>query len=375
MAKIYSAITLFFLIILFSPCLSHAASLSIEPGTGTVEVGKDISVKVSVKSDTPLNAISGLLSLPDNFAIESVSKSGSVLDFWVTQPLISKTANTVKFEGVKLGGFSGSSGTVVTINLKALKIGSAKILFRSGQILANDGQGTDITGDLIGGIFSVKPATENPAPVPVVVEPAPVPATEVPVAEEQPQPAPTLKAPEIMFGTKYGAPSIVGTSDYPNTQTLITFVALDGAKIFIQDTSDTEGSFNTLIPNSLKHGSYNVTAVMINKDDKTNSDVSNSIFINIGTPLSDIGFEIYVVFGVLILLILYLLGRVIFNANKEANDRRMKNQLNQVEDIIHKSFKLLRDEMKENEGKKMDGLKKDMNDAEKIITKKIDTID
>ena len=378
MAKIYRALILF-LFLIFFPGISHAATLSIEPGSASIEQGKTVTVKVMVKTDTSLNAVSGVLSIPDIFSIESASKAGSVLNFWVTEPTVSKASNTVKFEGVTLGGFSGSSGSVVTLKLKALKTGSEKLLFKSGQILANDGNGTDITGNLIGAIFSVKKVAVTPSPKPSpkpVPEPAPEPEPEeIPIIEEPIQPLPSLKAPEIMFGTRYGAPAIVGTSEYPRTQVLITFVALDGAKIFIQGLSDVEGSFNIVVPNSLKHGTYNITAVMVREQDKSNSESSNVITVNIGNIVSDISYEIYIVFVVLVLLIIYLLGRIIFNASKERSDRKIKNQISQVEEIIHKSFGILREEMKEYDAKRSGDIKRDMIDAEKVISKKVEDME
>ncbi|MFA6585591.1 MAG: cohesin domain-containing protein [Candidatus Paceibacterota bacterium] len=361
-------LAIFLGIFVFSPFFAEAATLSLSPSTGIFETGERVAVKVLVTSNNvPFNAVSGILSFPSIFSVESVSKTNSALNFWVTEPTIS--GGSVKFEGIALGGFTGSTGNVVTINLRATKVGEGQVSFKSGQILANDGDGTDITGNLIGANYSIKEATQKaPQPKP---EPIPTPEPE-PVAPEIIQPAPSLKAPEIMLGAKYGSPAIIGTSEYPEAQVLMTFIAEDGVKVFILGDADVEGSFNMLVPNSLKHGLYTVTAVMI-KTDKTNSQTSNEIVIKVGNIFSDIGYEIYWLILILILLILYLVARIIFHFKDKSINKNLKKELHEAEDIIHKSFDILRED--EVEHKSVSEIKKDINEAEKIITKEIKDIE
>ena len=139
MAKIYKIVLLLLLIVIF-PSFAHAADLSLTPSNATFEVGDTITLQVVASSNSSLNAISGAIQFPTSiFSIESVSKSNSVLSFWVTEPSLSKTMGVVNFEGVALSGYIGGSGNVVTIKVKALKAGSGRITFQSGQVLANDG--------------------------------------------------------------------------------------------------------------------------------------------------------------------------------------------------------------------------------------------
>lgn len=384
MAKAYQIVIIFLFVVIFLPSLASAATLSISPASGTYEVGERVVVKVLVSSsDVQFNAVSGALSFPPSiFQIESVSKASSVLNFWVSEPAFSKTANTVKFEGISLGGFQGFSGTVVTVALRAINPGSGNIAFQSGQVLANDGQGTDITGNLSGGNFTVKEGTIKPLP-PKQESPT-VPVVE-PERESEPeiiQPKPTLEAPEIMLGKNYGVESIQGRSDYAKAQTLVTFTAVDGVKVFIIGTADEKGAFSTLIPNSLKHGSYTVSAVMI-KEDKTNSEASNTLVVTVGHIFSDISWQIWIVIVFLILSIIYLLVRSYDHFGKERNRiNKLKNEVKDAENVIHKSFDLLREDvidydnqkLSNSEHKRMSSIKKDIMDAEKIITKEIKDI-
>jgi len=357
-----------FLLFIFGPLVADAANLSISPATGSFETGDHIAIKVLVTSNNVLfNAVSAVVSFPSSiFSVESVSKVNSVLNFWVTEPIAS--SNTVKFEGVALGGFTGFTGTVVTINLRAIAPGTGAVLFKSGQILANDGEGTDITGNLIGANYSVKKAIQR-------IEPEPVPAPPEPV-----QPLPTLQAPEITLGRKYGAQAIVGTSDYPKAQTLITFMAENGTKVFILGVADVDGSFNILVPSSLKRGTYTAMAVMI-KEDKTNSDSSNTITLEIGNIFSDVSWFIWLLLILLILAIIYLILRT--HVHFRNIDDSTKSELQKAENIIHKSFDILREDVSEYdknehtsaEHRKISGIKKDISDAEKVITKKIKDIE
>ena len=186
-----------------------------------------------------------------------------------------------------------------------------------------------------------------------------------------------------MLGTKYGAEAIIGTSQYPQAQTLITFVAADGVKVFILGTADADGGFNILVPNSLKRGSYTVTAVMI-KEDKTNSQNSNTIIIQVGSIISDIGWETWLFILLLIITVIYLILRINFHFKKNDKiNKNTKNELHEAEDVIHKSFDALRNDVTDRaegivssvERTNIEELKKDIDSTEKVINKEIKNIE
>jgi len=376
MVKAYPALV-FFLLLVFVPQVVSAANLSISPAAGNYEVGDHFAIKVMVSSNNVLfNAVSAVVSFPSSmFSVVSVSKANSVLNFWVTEPIAN--SNVVKFEGVALGGFTGYTGTVVTINFRAIKAGTGTVSFQSGQILANDGEGTDITSSLIGATFSIKEATPKTEPTPT-----PTPQFKPLPTLEPSQPLPTLNAPEIFLGKKDGVLSILGTSQYSNTQVLMTFIARDGTKIFILGVSNNDGSFNLSIPNSLKRGTYNATAVMV-KEDKTNSQTSNAIIVDVGNIFSDITREIQFVMFLLLLTILYLLLRIHLHFKTDKNIHTIiKKEVFEAKDIIHKSFDILREDVIDydnqkltpTEHRRMSEIRKDVDSAEKVINKEIDDI-
>jgi hypothetical protein len=170
MAKKF-VIALLFSFLSFIPGKIFAADLSIVPGSGSFKVGDQVVVRIQLNSDVATNAISTEVAFPTSIlSLDSVSKTGSILNFWVTEPVISKSEGTIKLEGVALNGFSGGTGTVATITFHAIKDGNGRVSFKSGQVLANDGQGTDITGKLNGASYDFEIPKVVPITKPVVNE-------------------------------------------------------------------------------------------------------------------------------------------------------------------------------------------------------------
>lgn len=142
-----------FVIFLFSfllvSCISaNAATLYTSPTSGKYDIGKSFAVSVFVapKNGEVINAVSGSIKFPkDKIEILSISKSSSIINFWVQDPIFSNLNGSIDFEGVVLNpGFSGKNGNIITINFKTKNSGLAKISFSSGAVLANDGNGTNI---------------------------------------------------------------------------------------------------------------------------------------------------------------------------------------------------------------------------------------
>jgi hypothetical protein len=126
-------------------------------------VGDTIPVRVIVSSpNQSINAVSASLTAT-GVDVESITKGGSVLNFWPAEP--STGAGTATFEGVSLTGYQGSSGVVITVILRASRAGAASIVFKKGQVLANDGKGTDVTESLSSASFTI---VDKPAPAPIV---------------------------------------------------------------------------------------------------------------------------------------------------------------------------------------------------------------
>lgn len=353
------ALKLALLVLIFSPFLAKAATLSVSPASGSFEVGDRVTIRAVVSSATPINAISGELSIPTSvFAIDSVSKAGSLLNFWVTEPSFSQ-AGLLHFEGVTLGGYSGGTATVVTVVLRAVKEGSGVVSFRSGTVLANDGQGTDVTDGLSGATYSVTAASKEVKP-----------SVALPV--ELPQPAATLSAPEITLTSRFAYQAISGKSSYPKADVLLAFADPTGVKVFITGETDQAGHFIMDVPRTLRHGIYKVTAVVI-RGDFSHSPESNELTIKVGNFLSDIGWGIRIAMLLIILLFIYLLIRTYqhFKRGRKA------------EELVHKSFKLLHEDVDDlsdeqsnaTNKKHLKEINREMAEAEDLIIKEIKDIE
>ncbi|MFA6135847.1 MAG: hypothetical protein WC705_00560 [Candidatus Paceibacterota bacterium] len=129
-----------------------AADLILQSSSSNYSVDSSFSVDVYVASpDQSVNAVSGSVSFDnDKVNVSSVSKSGSLISFWVQEPSFSNQTGKVDFEGIILNpGFIGAKGKILTINFKSKNPGTANFNFSSGSILANDGTGTNVLKNLI----------------------------------------------------------------------------------------------------------------------------------------------------------------------------------------------------------------------------------
>jgi len=164
------------------PFVAAAATLYFTPSSGTV--GQTFSIAVYVSSaEQAMNAASGIVSFPpEKLEVTSLSKSGSIFNLWVQEPLFSNAAGTINFEGIVLNpGFIGSVGKIITVNFRVKSTGSAYLSFSSASVLANDGRGTNIlTGTGSGNYFFQ--TTAIIAPAEEIEETAPPVALGIPLA-------------------------------------------------------------------------------------------------------------------------------------------------------------------------------------------------
>lgn len=153
---------------------AEAAILTFTPAAGSYSVGGTFSVRVNVSSsDQAMNGASGVVTFPnDLLEVTSVSKTNSIFSLWVQDPSFSNIDGTVNFEGVVLNpGFTGNAGQIMTVFFRVKALGTASISFSSGSVLANDGNGTNILGDMGAAKFTLGSA--NVPSVPKAVAPKP----------------------------------------------------------------------------------------------------------------------------------------------------------------------------------------------------------
>ncbi|MBP6884279.1 MAG: hypothetical protein KBC17_00460 [Candidatus Pacebacteria bacterium] len=151
-----------------------AASLNLSPSVGSYAVRQTFTVDVIVSStDQAVNAFSGDITYPsDKLYAVSVSKIGSIVNFWTAEPKISKGA--VHYEGVALNpGFTGARAKIIRITFRALQSGTAVVRFSSGSVLANDGLGTSVISSTGQATYTITKAIVEEDPTPATGNEAP----------------------------------------------------------------------------------------------------------------------------------------------------------------------------------------------------------
>ena len=171
------------------PTVINAATLTVNPPSGTYAVGKTFSVSFYNNSPTQsTNAVSGSFTYSsETLEIISFSKSGTILSLWTQEPSYSNTTGTGLFEGIILNpGFIGTTGKIVTYTFRVKSAGTGFIKIGSASILANDGNGTNILTASTGATFTLVPAIKPTEPIPNTIKPE---STDtLPIVVPKPQP-------------------------------------------------------------------------------------------------------------------------------------------------------------------------------------------
>lgn len=143
------------------PSPQLGASLYVVPLSENPRANGNFTATLKVDSlAQPVNAVKGTLTFnKDKLEIIGVSKIGSILNLWVDEPNFSNLNGTLKFQGgVPNPGFIGNGGTVLHIIFKAKSPGITSLVWKDGEVLANDGKGTNILINLQNLDFSIDEA-------------------------------------------------------------------------------------------------------------------------------------------------------------------------------------------------------------------------
>lgn len=160
-------------ILLLPKVFADGATLSLSPSSGSYNVGSSITVNVMVGSGgSAINAAQGTINFPsDLLSVSSVSKGSSIFSLWTSEPSYDNGAGTVSFSGGSPSPFSKPTGNVISVTFHAKAAGTANLTFGSdAQVLAADGQGTNVLSGTGKASFTIASAASAPAPAP---EPAP----------------------------------------------------------------------------------------------------------------------------------------------------------------------------------------------------------
>lgn len=131
---------------------ASAATLQLTTEKDTFAIGDQFTVDVKTDSEgVGINAAQGTVQIAkDVLEIVSVDKTGSVFNFWLTEPAFSNESGQVNFIGGSTSGFSGRSLEIVKITFKVKGTGKTDIVFTDGAVTASDGSGTNVLTSMKG---------------------------------------------------------------------------------------------------------------------------------------------------------------------------------------------------------------------------------
>ncbi|PLX27088.1 hypothetical protein C0583_05075 [Candidatus Parcubacteria bacterium] len=162
----------------FTPNIAQGASASLllSPSSSKIEVGKSFTMNVVVNSGggVGINAADGLIKFdPAYITVSKVSDASSIFKLWTTDPTFSNSAGTITFGGGSPGSYTGSAGTIFSVTFVSKQVGTTEVTYRSGNVLAADGLGTNIVDGLGKATYEIFEPVVEEEPEEEVVEEEP----------------------------------------------------------------------------------------------------------------------------------------------------------------------------------------------------------
>ncbi len=384
---ITTSVFLFLYFALF-PVPVYPATLFVSPSSSSVVAGNIFTVNIVVNTEGQnINTSDAVIQFPtDLLQVVSVSKGSSIFSLWVEDPNFSNTTGQISFNGgIANPGYLGNYGQLISITFKAKKSGTASLIFSDSSVRANDGLGTDVLSSKSGGLFTITNPVAPAAPAKTVTPPVVVPEKQAApeVVDEPKEDLVVERNPEISIGLKNGVQAVFGLSSQVNSEVVLSFVSTDGTKIFITDKTLPDGSFSLTVPRVLRSGSYTVKA-NVKKLNDSKIYVSNEIKVSVGSGLMGVGIPVLSLMVILFTVIVGLLVYIFTHLRKHKNKSSLKHDLHEAENVLHKSFDILREDVSDYAHEKMHSasdrknataLEKEIDDAESVISSKIREIE
>ena len=112
-----------------------------------VVVGENTPVHLLITTRVPVNAVGGTIVFPaELLSVESIARTASIIDLWAEEPSFSNETGTLHLSGgiIPDDAEKGLEGNVITVTFRARGEGKAVITVKDGQLLAADGEGTNV---------------------------------------------------------------------------------------------------------------------------------------------------------------------------------------------------------------------------------------
>jgi hypothetical protein len=162
------------LAILARPTPAQAAKLFFSPAAASVTVGGKVTVTIRVDTEgQTINDSGGKVTFStDVLALESVTTTDSIFDYWTVRPSADNTEQIAFAGGVPSPGYQGSSGIIFRVTWLAKRAGTATARIENSEVLANDGQGTDVLTSTENGTYTITALVDqSDLPIPTVTSP------------------------------------------------------------------------------------------------------------------------------------------------------------------------------------------------------------
>ena len=144
----YGAPIIFLLLIGTSSTLAAGNALLFSATTLFPSVGDSVPITLEVTTKAAINAAGGTITFdPAILHADSVTRTSSIIDLWSEEPVLSNESGTIHFSGGIInvtGHVGGNHGPIFVVNFHALKAGKIVISLKDGELLANNGEGTNV---------------------------------------------------------------------------------------------------------------------------------------------------------------------------------------------------------------------------------------
>ena len=141
-----------------------AATLKITASNKNLSIGDTATLWIAVNTEgVAINNAEAVIQYPtDLVEILSVSRGSSIFSLWVEEPTFSNSTGIVSFNGGKpTPGYTGSSGNIISVTVRAKKAGQATFSYSGAAVRADDGLGTNVLSSQSGITLTVAPKEEK----------------------------------------------------------------------------------------------------------------------------------------------------------------------------------------------------------------------
>ena len=327
---------------LFLPLTAFAqATLFITPTSGVYKIGELFSVLINVNTGgQAINAASAVVNF-DNTRLDvaSIGYTQSIFTLWTEEPKFSNAGGTIRFSGgLPSPGYTGANGSILRITFRPKSSGQAPVVFASGAVLANDGNGTNILNDFRGGIFTIQSSSQKTPPAASGISPGAAPLVGQPALKLLEPPILTGWPPFLISGEIL---QIRGLA-IPNSKVLVYVQKETEEPVAEETVSGPDGRFNFVFPKTVGSKFYQVWAKTVALDGSI-SPPSEALIIEVKPPwyLRIGGLALnYVTIIVTILALLALAILIIFYTWWKV--RRWQTaqgaEISEAEQTLHKGF-------------------------------------